>query len=215
MGGYKDPDQKDAQTSWIVTFTTFAWFTLKPLWLLFLTFSCSAEPVNFNSTCSLLWLFVPCVLLLLLSCSRLLQLSACDSGCGPSATAGAVWTGQSGHLASVSGWNVPWPWPWLGTPLWGLGGRGGCGGGGGGWWLSRCSVGGTGGWYNVDVTSPAIHCGWGGHGHQGTQRACGCASLEVTKPDRNHTVSLYLLSGFLCTQWFASATRQPSLFPRT
>lgn len=105
------------------------------LWLLLLTFSCSVEPVNFNSTCSLLWLFVPCILLLL---CRLLQLSACDSGCGPSATGGAVWTGQSGHLASVSGWNAPWPWPWPGTPLWGLEG-GGCGGGGG-WRLSRCSA---------------------------------------------------------------------------
>lgn len=58
------------------------------LWLLLLTFSCSVEPVNFNSTCSLFWLFVPCILLLLPS--RLLQLSACDSGCGPSATGGAV-----------------------------------------------------------------------------------------------------------------------------
>lgn len=52
------------------------------LWLLLLTFSCSAEPVNSNSTRSLLWLFVPFVLLLLL----LLQLSACDSG----PTGGAV-----------------------------------------------------------------------------------------------------------------------------
>lgn len=48
------------------------------------------------------------------------------TGCGPSVTGGAVWTGQSGHLASVSAWNAPWPRPRLGTPLWGLEG-GGCG----------------------------------------------------------------------------------------
>lgn len=193
-------------------FNKFCLFSFQALpWLLFLTFSCSAEPVNFHSTYSLLWLFVPCILrLLLLLFSRLLQLSACNSGCGPSATGGAVWTGQSGHLASVSGWNVPWPR--LGTPLWGLK-RGGCGGG---WRPSRCSVRER-GEDNVDVTSPPpiVVVVGGGHEHQGTQRACGCASLEVTVPDQNHSVSLYLLSGFVCTWWLASSTRQPSLFPRT
>lgn len=68
---------------------------------------------------------------------------------------------------------------------------------------------------NVDVTSlPPIVVG-GDMDTKGTQRACGCASPEVTMPDQNHTVSLSLLSGFLCTRWLASATRQPSPLPLT
>lgn len=50
-----------------------------------------------------------------------------------------------------------------------------------------------GGGNNVDVTPLATHCGCGGgHGHQGTQRACGCASLEVTVLDQNHTEPLLI-----------------------
>jgi len=45
---------------------------------------------------------------------------------------------------------------------------------------------------NVDVTSlPPIVVG-GGHRHQGTQKAFGCASLEVIVPDQNHSELLLI-----------------------
>lgn len=122
-------------------------------WLRLLTFSCSAEPVNFSSTCSLWWLLVPSfILLLLLRCGP--QLSASRPGCGPSATAGAVWTGRFGHLASVFGWNAAWPGRghhsglggaeragWAGADAAGGEGRGGA------FWRSWCQIRITGGLY--------------------------------------------------------------------
>lgn len=132
---------------------------------------------------------MPCILLvlflLLLRLSHLPQLSACDSGCSPSTTGGAVWTVRSGHLASVSGWNAPWPWPWLGTPLWG--GRGALVVVAG-WAGARLGRGGK-----IMLMSRPRHPLWlGGHGHWGTERAGGCASPEVTVPDQNHTELLLI-----------------------
>lgn len=115
---------------------------------LLLTFSCSVEPVNFNSTCSLLWLFVPCILLLFLllavssSCLRATLAAAPAPLEGPCEPASPV----TSHQCRAGMRRGPGP------------GRGHHSGGwrtrregvGGGWRLSRCSV----REWDVDVTSP-------------------------------------------------------------
>lgn len=165
--------EKTLPTSRVTLFNKFCLFALKHC------FGCSywhsAALLNL-STLTLLVLSYGCLCPLRpptsSSSPSVLQLSLGHSGCSPSATGGAVWTVQFGHLASVSGRNVAVALAPVAdtTQL--------------GWGVAA----------GVDVTPPH-HPLWlerGGHGHRGTQRASGCASLEVTVLDQNHTEPLLI-----------------------